>query len=46
MSLLGMKGALAWNENPVNINEQHEWHAGCVNAREKPGHQVDSPSGI
>lgn len=46
MSLLGMKGALAWNERPVNINEQREWHAGCVNARVKLGHQVDFTSGI
>lgn len=30
MSLSGMKGALAWNESPVIINEQREWHAGCV----------------
>lgn len=26
MGLLGMRGALAWNESPVYINEQHEWN--------------------
>lgn len=38
-----MKGALAWNERPVNINKKREWHTGCVNVRVKLGHQVDYP---
>lgn len=42
MSLLGMKGALAWNERPVNINEQCEWHAWLCKCEGKAG----PPSGF
>lgn len=40
-----MKGASAWNEIPFNVNEQCEWHAGCVNVMVKPGTEGIPPQG-